>query len=384
MNTTRRDFVQQVGLGAAALALQGCAGPALAREDERAASAGARSLRDALGEARERILASAGRAPSSHNSQPWLVTVSSPDEWIIEGDTSRRLPVIDPADRELTLSLGAFVEYLCAAAEALGFDPQVVAIDAASTPAREVARVRLAKAPQGARGPERLAEIEHRRTLRKGYCNAPLSARDVAALTRALGPRARWLARGTKESERLAGCAVEAFRQQTWSDSAQSELARWIRFGDSEAERAGDGLTPRTMEVGGVAGFYMRHFMDAGAVMTKRFRDAGVDVVAEQARQGAGWLVLDSPDDRGTSLLEAGRRFGRMALLLRARRLAAHPMSQVLEEEPWRSTVGRELGLDGAPQLVLRVGYVDRYPEPASWRRPVSAFARLGGDRLRP
>ncbi len=374
---TRRDFVQQVGVGAAALAINGCAGTAKAREPEAAGRAEAARLRDVLGEDREHVLTAAARAPSGHNTQPWRVGIIGTDEWTVGADLSRRLAVVDPNDRELALSLGAFVEYLSSAAEALGLDARLEPIPGAALSAREVVRVRLAKAPQGARGTERLAEIERRRTLRKGFGNEPLSASDLAALTGALGPRARWFPRGAKEAEQLAGAAVEAFRQQTWSDAAQAELAQWTRFGDDEAARAGDGLTPRTMEVGGLAGFYMRHFMDAGSVMGKSFREAGIDVVAEQAHQGAGWLALDAPDDGATSLLEAGRRFARMGLLLRERRLAAHPMSQVLEEEPWRQTIGRALGLGGVPQFVLRVGHVGDYPEPVSRRRPVASFASL-------
>jgi hypothetical protein len=44
-----------------------------------------------------------------------------------------------------------------------------------------------------------------------------------------------------------------------------------------------------------------------------------------------------------------------MGLRLRERQLAAHPMSQVLEEEPWRSAAAKELRLSGIPQFTLRV-----------------------------
>jgi hypothetical protein len=74
------------------------------------------------------------------------------------------------------------------------------------------------------------------------------------------------------------------------------------------------------------------------------------------------------------ALLGAGRRFERMALSLRERSIAAQPMSQALEEAPWRDTLAGELGLPGAVQFVVRVGYVDHYPEPVSPRRPLAAF----------
>jgi hypothetical protein len=376
MKTTRREFVCGVGYGAAALALHGCAGIAHARDgSDSAAMAGASQVRDLIGAERERILAAAARAPSTHNSQPWRVRVFAADEWTIGADPSRRLPAVDPLDRELALSLGAFIEYLVTGAAALGFVAHLEELRGA-TLGPDLVRVRLSREASGARGAEQLDRIARRRTLRKGYSSAPLSRDDVAALSEPLGDRALWLPRGTKRADWLADAAVQSFQQQTWRDPAQQELAQWVRFSDAEASTAMDGLTPDSMEVSGLAGFYMRHFMDAKSVRSKSFRDRGVDAVREQAREGGGWLVLGAQDESTGSLLEAGRAFARMTLLLHERRLAVHPMSQVLEEDPWRVEVGRALGL-GSPQFLLRVGYVERYPEPVSLRRPVSAFASL-------
>ena len=377
MKTTRREFVCGLGYGAAALALHGCAGAVQARDgSDSAAMAGASQVRDLIGTERERILAAAARAPSTHNSQPWRVRVLAADEWTIGADPTRRLPAVDPLDRELALSLGAFIEYLVTGAAALGFVAHLEELRGATLAGADLVRVRLSRGASGARGAEQLDRIVRHRTLRKGYSSAPLSKDDVTALSEPLGDRALWLPRGTKRSDWLADAAVQSFQQQTWRDPAQQELARWVRFSDAEANEAMDGLTPDSMEVSGLAGFYMRHFMDAGTVSRRSFRDRGVDAVREQAREGGGWLVLGAQDESTGSLLDTGRAFARMTLVLRERRLAAHPMSQVLEEDPWRIEVGRALGL-GSLQFLLRVGYVERYPEPVSLRRRVSAFASL-------
>src|SRR5829696_7578988 len=45
-------------------------------------------------------------APSSHNSQPWLFYVDG-NAVEIYADHTRRLPVVDPDDRELVMSCGA-------------------------------------------------------------------------------------------------------------------------------------------------------------------------------------------------------------------------------------------------------------------------------------
>ncbi|SDY60037.1 nitroreductase family protein [Hymenobacter psychrophilus] len=76
------------------------------------------------------------------------------------------------------------------------------------------------------------------------------------------------------------------------------------------------------------------------------------------------------------ALLDAGRRMERVWLKARSRNVAVHPMSQLLEEEPGTTEAARRLGLPGAAQFVLRLGYVQAYPAPVSVRRPVEWFVQ--------
>ena len=74
------------------------------------------------------ILWYASLAPSGHNSQPWLVKVSGKGEWILGADPRRRLPAVDPSNRELLLSIGAFAENLSIAASVVGYEAQMEVI----------------------------------------------------------------------------------------------------------------------------------------------------------------------------------------------------------------------------------------------------------------
>lgn len=65
------------------------------------------------------MLEAAVRAPSSHNTQPWLFAVR-PDGIALYADRTRALPVNDPHDRELTVSCGAALLQLRVAAAAAG------------------------------------------------------------------------------------------------------------------------------------------------------------------------------------------------------------------------------------------------------------------------
>src|SRR5574341_2278826 len=69
-------------------------------------------------------------AASGHNTQPWKFAVKA-NVIEIHPDYARRLPVVDPNDRELWISLGCALENLLIAARAAGYAPEVIYPDGA-------------------------------------------------------------------------------------------------------------------------------------------------------------------------------------------------------------------------------------------------------------
>jgi hypothetical protein len=63
-----------------------------------------------------------------------------------------------------------------------------------------------------------------------------------------------------------------------------------------------------------------------------------------------------------------------MLLKIREKMVAVHPMSQILEEDPWKKQISKELGVTGEVQWVLRLGYLKSYPDPVSLRMPLTLF----------
>lgn len=363
---TRRQFVST---GAAAA----LAAPVLARRRARPGPKATSALPPGLDDGLARLLGLAALAPSSHNAQPWTVHVTGPRDLSIGLDAARRLPEVDPTGRELALSAGCFVENLAQAAAAEGLELELS--PAAAEPGTgPLAHVRLVQGGSRAGGPDR---IHRRRTLRSCHLPRPLAPADLAILLEAAGPGAAFFPRGTPEALAVAEATVAAMRRQTWRDPAQRELAGWIRFRAEEADLHRDGLTVASMEASGVAAFFMSRFLDRESVMGRGFREKGIELCARQASEGAGYLALTSPDGSTASLLDAGRRFERVALLVRERSLALHPMSQALEESPWREELASTLQLARPIQFLVRVGYVGRYPEPVSLRRSLASFVTI-------
>jgi hypothetical protein len=367
----RRNFLKW-SLGTGFLAASGVSLLAACSGVKRSDFPGSDEPVEGIDEEIVRILWHASLAPSGHNSQPWFVKLLGKGDWIIGADPRRRLPAVDPHNRELLLSLGAFAENLSIAASVMGYDAQMEVI--AKTPHdQEVIRVSLKKSKPVNYPLERL---KTRRTVKNGFRSEEIRKQDIEVLS---GPHEGmffYYPRGTDHARCIQEGSVECYRIQAYRDAAQEELAQWIRFSNEEAGKNRDGLTTEGMEITGFSGWFVRHFMDREDVMGERFRKQGLEMVARWADEGGGWIIITSKGSDVADLIETGRRFERTALSAGERNIAIHPMTQVLEEEKGRREIASNHGPDVVPQFILRVGYLDRYPKPVSLRRPLASFVR--------
>jgi hypothetical protein len=316
------------------------------------------------------ILRYASLAPSGHNTQPWTVEIVRPGTWLLGTNPQRRLPAVDPDNREGILSMGPFLENLVIAAGCLGYEADIRYL----TPSlrdNPVTEVTLCK---GASTAYPIQRLSLRRTVRKNHLATPIRPDDVNLLTGMGDTRFHFFPSGSAGGTLLAEETVEANVRQASRDAAQKELAEWIRWSNSDAEKYRDGLTPASMEFAGIAALFVRMFYDRESVMSEGFREKGVELVKEQVQTCGGWVVVTSDGTEAKDLIECGRRFQRMALLMRERSIAVHPMMQLLEEGA-RDTVQHGLGIHNPIQWILRVSYIENYPEPVSQRRPVEWFA---------
>ncbi len=371
MDITRRDFIKLTG--AAALTVGGLsmltAGSEPMRQKCMKSTDNNQSTLPISKKERE-ILTLASLASSGHNTQPWTVTVEKPGSWIIGTDKNRWLPMVDPENRETMLSLGAFIRTLTLAAGIHGYRTVVTPLTN-NRFSPSIARVRLIKSTKTAYPVKRITQ---RRTIRKGMLKREIKRNDIDFLIGRNRDTVIYLPFGSSESRYLAENTVEANRVQAWRDSAQEELSNWIRWKDDTAAEHCNGLTPASMEITGIAGWIVKKFYTRKSVMKKGFREQTVDLVKDQVSSFGGWIIVTSKNSSTGTLLETGGLYADMTQKMRERMIAAHPMSQVLEEEPFRDEIGRNTGISDTVQFVLRIGYLDTYPDPVSLRMPLERF----------
>jgi len=383
MIISRRSFLQYAGEGMLLLGglsfLNSCSG---VKRDDLLALVDKKESTKGFEKDELEILYLASLAPSGHNTQPWTVKIVEPKHWVIGSDKKRWLTAVDPNNRELLLGIGAFIENLALAAGTFGYEVDVQLITKNPSDL-DIADIRFKK---GNTTEFPLEKIRKRRTLRSDYLNQEVKTEDLKYITKheaksctlsnVPSPHSFYFSNTSPQGKYLQEGTIEANRKQAFRDPAQEELANWIRWSNKEAKQYRNGLTPESMEIKGIAGLFVRNFYDRESVLKKSFRDQTVDIVAKQVKTCGGWLVVTSHDSNITTLIEYGRVFENMFLRIREKMIAIHPMTQMLEEEPWKKQVSKELGLNGEVQWILRVGYLKSYPDPVSLRMPVSWFVQ--------
>ena len=320
------------------------------------------SVRDRL----RHLLYSAIQAPSSHNSQPWRFRLT--DSCVeVHADATRRLPVVDPDDRELTMSCGAAIETLVAAMRRHGFLGDVDVAPEAGAPSL-VARVALG----GSYEPSAFDRAMFDAIPRRATYRLPFEDReipkfvidDIAEAAEQLGTDIRFLS--SDRERRLIGDLVAEGDRHQFADSAfRAELAAWIH---PKRNRDGDGLAPDVFGMpdifAGVGAFAIRTF-DMGDQQAARDR--------EIAAHSPLIAILATPADQVRDWVACGRALAAMMLTLTAHGLAASYLNQPVEVPEVRRKLADTFTIDGMPQLVVRIGYPITPVIARSARRPFAA-----------
>jgi hypothetical protein len=297
-------------------------------------------------------------APSGHNTQPWRFNVvdQTLELW---ADRTRALPVVDPHDRELTISCGAALSFVRITLGHLGHD-------ALSEPFPEplerdlLARVRLGASREADERDRALFEaIARRRTMREPFDARGLPAQLVDELEQLAEGESAWLASIEQDVRRdVATLVGEGDRIQAADPHFRRELAAWFRPNDT-ARR--DGIPGYTFGMGDL-------FSRVGAFVLRH-----VNWGKYQARKDLELLdrtpllaVLGTDGDAPRDWLAAGQALGHILLRARADGVSASYLNQPIEVTELRPRLAAAIGRPTVfPQLLLRLGHAgDRKPTP--------------------
>lgn len=297
----------------------------------------------------------ARRAPSIHNTQPWL--------WRIRGarvelyaDRTRQLAVTDPSGRNLLISCGAALEYARVAAAALGWTAEVEPGD--PRVADHLATLRLEPGRTTPAATETFRLLQLRYTDRRRFTSWPIPTDRLERLAHGLDAPGVSIVPVTDHGDRIRVelVAREASRLEQILPGFDEEQRAWVDRGPVDG-------------------------VPAEALVTDRHRDRrpsrydGVGLEAtDDVRSSDGVLVLCATEDGPAAWVGTGQLLCRLWARANREGLSVVPLSQPVEIYRTRKALGEILGGDLQPELVVRVGWqeIARSSLTPTPRRPLS------------
>jgi nitroreductase len=302
------------------------------------------------------------RAPSVHNSQPWL--------WLIDGDTvtlfadyRRHLEHADAEGRDLLLSCGAVLHHLQVAAAAAGWEAKIRRLPNPNNDA-QLASVTFTAHEADEDAAHAVEVLRRRRTDRRSTASSPVSRQRLDKLldeARPFGVVAFAVVSATARTMLLALLA-EADAAQRRDPGYLQEITRWT-------DRGREGIPATNL---------LQHPPAAGDQGSNTRFPPGLlaDLpVSDADRPADALLALCTSGDDVPSRLRAGEALSAVLLLAESEGLSAVPLSQATEVDHVRRLLQDELLRDAAcPQILIRIGWPGHGGEtvPLTPRRPIT------------
>ena len=322
------------------------------------------------------LAATAARAPSLHNSQPWRFRFRR-DSVELYADPARNLQRADPLGREMLISCGAALYGLRLAMRNLGY---LAGAEILPDPAQPGLLARVwpcGREPASWQERELIAAIPHRHTHRGPFAPGRVSARLLAAMcgdAAAEGASLVLLDRPGQVHD-LVGLTAAAGQVQQASPQIQAELQivgpPGRQRGPGRYPGARAGRPDPADETGAPSARQPRPEEPAHERLPQR--DFGIPGTLP----GGGPLptataVLITRADEPADWLKAGQALDRLLLHAASRWVFARLQSEPLESPRLRAEIRSRLCLSGVPQLLLQFGRANIAP--ATARRPAAEY----------
>lgn len=297
------------------------------------------------------MIEQAVKAPSGHNTQPWLFRIHSRHIEILP-DRTKALPVVDKDCRELFISLGCAAENLCLAAGERGYEATL------TSTGQEGVTVTLS--PRSGIRPDPLAaQISLRQTNRSVYTGRMIPPAVWEACLEGCSdkdqPIYSW-EKGTLQFEQIAGYVHDGNTIQLSDPAFKAELKSWMRYNRKHTEQMNDGLTYAVFGAPDLPRFISEPIM--AACLTPRLQNKS----DAKKLQSSSRLVLFTTCQNGVAdWIRLGHCLERFLLKATRAGLAYAFLNQPCECESLARCMAESLYPEKVyPQLLLRVGYAGK------------------------
>jgi hypothetical protein len=297
-------------------------------------------------------------AANGHNTQPWKFSIKDHSIEILP-DYNRRLPVVDPNDRELWISLGCALENLLISARAIGYAAEISYPDE-----KDLIKVGLqADTPQVTPLMDAIPARQTTRSEFDGQSISNVELDQLQALSLEPGVSFQFVTE-LAGMEQVAEYINQGNLSQYSNTAFVDELIDWLRFNRREILNSRDGLYSVCSGNLEVPAWLGKLFVSG----TKPQQQADADV--KKLRSSSGVVNIASENDDKSSWVRTGQVYERLTLMMTSLNIKSALLNQPIEVPEIRPQFQTATNLGSFfPQLLVRYGYAQAMPN--SIRRPV-------------
>lgn len=295
------------------------------------------------------LLDSASRAPSAHNTQPWLLKFEDSQVEIFF-DKGRRIPEIDPADTDLKHALGVVLENMLLTLTRLGMEASYEIGDVwSSKHAVIVLRWKQRDSAPTADELELERAIPLRSTSRLAYDQDSLDEKLLSRLAAITEPPCELHVLTDRAAiDRVRQLTARADAMQLGNSAVATELYEWLRFSRRDSRWFRDGLNADCMGWKRWEAWFARLLTHPVVLSAGRYLGLPKLLCAnvnQQAPPTPALCLLTVRSNNLQNRIEAGRILQRVWLTAAKDHYFTHPLSSAIETAGLREQILDQFGL---------------------------------------
>ncbi len=296
----------------------------------------------------------ATKAPSGHNTQPWNFKIIETGIEI-HPDLNHVLPVVDPNNRELYISLGCALENLLVAANARSYNCTWEILDEQNI---HFIKVNLIKSKID-KIHMLFSSIDLRQTNRSIYNTKYVSEKDLKELLtidKEKNINIYSFKRGDINFESIKDYILEGNNIQMNDPDFKNELIHWIRFNAKDVSKTKNGLTYEVMGSPAMPRFIGKPVVRSLLSVKKQNKSD-----LKKINSSSHFILFTAKNNTVSDWISLGVTLERFLLLATKKRIANAYLNPPCEIDSLTKKLRKSLPIhDEYPNILIRIGYAER------------------------
>jgi hypothetical protein len=313
------------------------------------------------------ILDSALRAPSPHNTQPWLIKFLETEIEIYISEV-RTLPYADKSNSDILRSIGACLENVRLALLKNGYK-SFYSISSVLDFSKPIVKITWDENTDIHQKNDLYKMIPIRRTSRLPYQHTVIPADIITQLKEILlgSPINLHIADSEKEISQIRKLSNEATIFQFENKKISEELYKWLRFSKRDARWFRDGLNAECLTLNKVESFLSQYFL-LPKILRFFVKTNLHKLVFSSPSKSLPFtnclFLLTTKNDGIAEQIESGMYLQRLWLTAAKFGLVTHPISAAIDVEKTRKEIVKIFNLSVEEKCVnlFRIGYSKTCP----------------------